>query len=440
MNLLSVSHLGKAYRVYASEFQRIGRWFGLPIKPSEEHWVMKDVSFSIRPGESVGIVGQNGAGKSTLLKMITGTLQPSEGSVQVNGRIAAILELGMGFSLELTGRQNVFHSAGLMGFSVAQIAEAMPEIEAFAEIGEYFDEPVRTYSSGMQMRVAFAVSTAFRPDLLIVDEALSVGDSYFQAKCFKRIKQYREEGMTLILVSHSADDIVRHCERAILLKNGRVGFDGPSREVTNRYLDELFGKKKGVGHETEVASPGLVSEDFLNTKDVFATRAGYNPAEYRWGHGGAAILDYLVIVDGERFPSRIESNSNGDFYFKVRFDADFESVVPGFLIKTLDGIFLYGTNSFVSSRGQSAISVRAGDIRMFRFSLPLNLNAGDHLVSFGISSGNPLMGDLLPLDRRYDAVMLKISRGVQFWGLSDMQAIFNIEYQDPSEAEVVAHD
>lgn len=440
MNLLSVSHLGKAYRVYASEFQRIGRWFGLPIKPSEEHWVMKDVSFSIRPGESIGIVGQNGAGKSTLLKMIAGTLQPSEGSVQVNGRIAAILELGMGFTPELTGRQNVFHSAGLMGFSVAQIAEAMPEIEAFAEIGEYFDEPVRTYSSGMQMRVAFAVSTAFRPDLLIVDEALSVGDSYFQAKCFKRIKQYREEGMTLILVSHSADDIVRHCERAILLKNGRVGFDGSSREVTNRYLDELFGKKKGVGHEAEVASPGLVSEDFLNTNDVFATRAGYNPAEYRWGHGGAAILDYLIIIDGERFPSRIESNSNGDFYFKVRFDADFESVVPGFLIKTLDGVFLYGTNSFVSSRGQSAISVRAGDIRMFRFSLSLNLNAGDHLVSFGISSGNPLMGDLVPLDRRYDAVMLKISRVVQFWGLSDMQATFNIEYQDPSEAEVVTHD
>ena len=440
MNLLSVSHLGKAYRVYASEFQRIGRWFGLPIAPSEEHWVMKDVSFSIRPGESIGIVGQNGAGKSTLLKMITGTLQPSEGSVQVNGRIAAILELGMGFIPELSGRQNVFHSAGLMGFSVVQITEAMSEIEAFAEIGEYFDEPVRTYSSGMQMRVAFAVSTAFRPDLLIVDEALSVGDSYFQAKCFKRIKQYREEGMTLILVSHSADDIVRHCERAILLKNGRVEFDGPSREVTNRYLDELFGKKKGIGHETEVASPGLVSEDFLNTNDVFATRGGYNPSEYRWGHGGATILDYLVIVDGERFPSRIESNSNGDFYFKVRFDADFESVVPGFLIKTLDGVFIYGTNSFVSSRGQSVISVRAGDIRMFKFSVPLNLNAGDHLISFGISSGNPLMGDLTPLDRRYDSLMLNISRLVQFWGISDMQATFNIEYQDPSQAEVEAHD
>nr|BFD40620.1 ABC transporter ATP-binding protein [Pseudomonas sp. FFPRI_1] len=440
MSLLSVSNLGKAYRVYASEFQRIGRWFGLPIKPSEEHWVIKGVNFTIHPGESIGIVGQNGAGKSTLLKMITGTLQASEGSVQINGRIAAILELGMGFTPELSGRQNVFHSAGLMGFSAAEIIGAMPDIEAFAEIGAYFDEPVRTYSSGMQMRVAFAVATAFKPDLLIVDEALSVGDSYFQAKCFKRIKQYRDEGMTLILVSHSADDIVRQCERAILLKNGRVEFDGPSREVTNLYLDELFGKKKGIVHETEVESPGLVSEDFLNADDIFATRGGYNPSEYRWGHGGAAILDYLVIVDGERFPSRIESNSNGDFYFKVRFDADFENVVPGFLIKTLDGVFIYGTNSFVSSRGQIVISVKAGDIRMFKFSVPLNLNAGDHLISFGISSGNPLVGDLIPLDRRYDSVMLNISRVVQFWGISDMQATFNIEYQDSLKVEIVAYD
>lgn len=440
MSLLIVSNLGKAYRVYASEFQRIGRWFGLPIKPSEEHWVMKGVNFSIQPGESIGIVGQNGAGKSTLLKMITGTLQPSEGSVQVNGRIAAILELGMGFSPELSGRQNVFHSAGLMGFSVAQITEVMSDIQAFAEIGEYFDEPVRTYSSGMQMRVAFAVSTAFRPDLLIVDEALSVGDSYFQAKCFKRIKQYREEGMTLILVSHSADDVVRHCERAILLKGGRIELDGPSRDVTNRYLDELFGKKKGADQRDEVPRAGLAQEDFLSSDDVFATRGGYNPAEYRWGHGGAAILDYLVIVDGERFPSRIESNSFADFYFKVKFDADFENVVPGFLIKTLEGIFLYGTNSFVSSRGQAAISVKAGEIKMFKFSLPLNLNTGDFLISFGISSGDPLVGDLVPLDRRYDSVMLKISRAIQFWGISDMGATFNVEYQGVSEVEVVEHD
>lgn len=440
MSLLTVNQLGKSYRVYASEFQRVGRWFGLPIKPTEEHWVMKDVSFTIQRGESIGIVGQNGAGKSTLLKMITGTLQPTEGSVQVNGRIAAILELGMGFSPELSGRQNVFHSAGLMGFSVAQITEAMNDIEAFAEVGEYFDEPVRTYSSGMQMRVAFAVSTAFRPDLLIVDEALSVGDSYFQAKCFKRIKQYREEGMTLILVSHSADDVVRHCERAILLKDGRIKLDGPSRDVTNHYLDELFGKKKTDSQEQDVVTQVLAENDFTATEDVFATRGGYNPAEYRWGHGGAAIIDYLLVVDNERFPSHIESNSHCDFYFKVRFDSDFESVVPGFLIKTLEGIFLYGTNSFVSSRGQALISVKAGDVRIFKFSLSLSLNAGDFLVSFGISSGDPSIGDLVPLDRRYDSIMLKVSRAIQFWGIADMAATFNVEYPGASEIEVVKHD
>jgi len=194
MSLLNVSGLGKAYRTYHSEFQRIARWFYLPSKPRDEHWVLKDINFSIEPGEAIGIVGQNGAGKSTLLKMITGTLQPTEGSIQVNGRIAAILELGMGFNPELTGRQNVHHAAGLMGFSSEQIAGAMDNIESFAEIGEYFDESVRTYSSGMQMRVAFAVATAFRPDILIVDEALSVGDSYFQHKSFERIREFQAQG------------------------------------------------------------------------------------------------------------------------------------------------------------------------------------------------------------------------------------------------------
>ena len=178
----------------------------------------------------------------------------------------------------------------------------------------------------------------------------------------------------------------------------------------------------------------------MATEDVFATRGGYNPAEYRWGHGGAAIIDYVLVVDNERFPSYVESNSHCDFYFKVRFDADYDSVVPGFLIKTLEGIFLYGTNSFVSSRGQTVISVKAGDVRIFKFSLSLSLNAGDFLVSFGISSGDPSMGDLVPLDRRYDSVMLKVSRAIQFWGIADLAATFNVEYPDASEVEVVKHD
>ena len=222
MSLLSVQGLGKAFRSYRSEWHRFARWFGLSVKPREEHWVLRHVSFDIEPGEAIGIVGQNGAGKSTLLKMITGTLKPTEGQVQIHGRIAAILELGMGFNPELTGRQNVHHAAGLMGFTPEQIDAALPDIEAFAEIGDYFGEPVRTYSSGMQMRVAFAVATAWRPEILIVDEALSVGDSYFQHKSFDRIREFQEQGTTLLIVSHDRGAIQSLCDRAILLESGTV--------------------------------------------------------------------------------------------------------------------------------------------------------------------------------------------------------------------------
>lgn len=424
MSLVTVRNLGKAYRSYRSEWQRIARWFFIPLKPSAEHWILDDVSFTIEAGEAIGIVGKNGAGKSTLLKMITGTLQPTRGHVQINGRISAILELGMGFNPELTGRQNVTHVAGLMGFSAEDIERVMPELEAFAEIGEYFDTHVRTYSSGMQMRIAFAVATAFRPDVLIVDEALSVGDAYFQAKCYKRIAEFKAQGTALILVSHSPGDVVKHCERAIMLKDGRVEMDGASRDVTNRYLDELFGKSPVLKAASAEVDQTFSSQMLESDKDEFHTRPGYRKEEYRWGHKGATILDYLTVCDGKQYPSQIESNSPVDFYFKVRFEEDYDSVVPGFLLKTLEGIFLYGTNSFLAGRGAETIRARAGEIKVFRFSVPMHLNDGHYLVSFGVSSGDPLH-DLQPLDRRYDSVLLNVSRSMQFSGIVDMRSTFS---------------
>ena len=205
------------------------------IRPREEHWVLKDVRFSVGPGEAVGIVGQNGAGKSTLLKLITGTTSPTQGQVQLRGSVAAILELGMGFNPDLTGRENAYHSAGLMGYSQADIKRVMPDIEAFAEVGEYFDQPVRTYSSGMQMRVTFSVATAFRPDLLIVDEALSVGDSYFQHKSFDRIREFQSQGCSLLIVSHDRSAVQALCDRAILLEKGCMIKDGNPEEVMDFY-------------------------------------------------------------------------------------------------------------------------------------------------------------------------------------------------------------
>lgn len=423
---LRLEGVGKAYRHWGSEWLRAASWFGLPVRPKEEHWIVRNVTLTIGAGEAVGVVGRNGAGKSTLLKLITGTTQPTEGRISRGGRIAAILELGMGFNPDLTGRQNCFHSAGLMGYTQQQIEGMMPAIEAFAEVGEYFDEPVRTYSSGMQVRVAFAVATAFRPDILIVDEALSVGDAYFQAKCFKRVQEFKEQGTTLILVSHSVGDIVKHCDRVIFIKDGGVHADGPSREISNLYLDELFGRKTGNAVVAEPDGPTSPPNSMgAGIEDLFHTRRGYNKGEHRWGQGGARIIDYAVVSCGEEHPARLDSGARTEFMMKVVFDQDVESAVPGILIKTLEGLFLYGTNSFLASSGAKVISAKAGDVLVCAFQLPMNVNEGHYMVSLGISSGDPL-SELTPLDRRYDSILLDVSRPMQFWGIVDLHAEFSV--------------
>lgn len=426
MSLLSVRDVGKVFCRYATEWQRIARWFGASVKPLDQHWVARHISFELNAGESIGIVGRNGAGKSTLLKMITGTMLPSEGQIRMNGRIAAILELGMGFNPEFSGRQNARHALELMGFGHAQIDAVMPEIADFADIGDYFDQAVRTYSTGMQARVAFAAATAFKPDLLIVDEVLSVGDAFFQAKCFERIARYRQQGMTLILVTHSVADVVTHCNRALLLRQGRLIEDGSPAHVTNLYLDDLFGHGNAPASGLLNASPTATFAEEDGAAERFHTRPGYRKEEHRWGQGGAVILDYRIVADGKPYPPRIESGAETEFFFKARFDTAFDAVMPGLLIKTIDGVFLYGTNAFSASGGRIApIAVQAGEILVFRFVCALALNEGHYLISFGISAGDPLQ-TLTPLERRYDAVLVDVGRKVPFWGLADLRSTFDI--------------
>ena len=365
MSLLSVKNLGKAYRVYASEFQRIGRWFGLPTRPSEEHWVLKHINFSIEPGEAIGIVGQNGAGQSTLLKMITGTLQPTEGTVTVNGRIAAILELGMGFSPELTGRQNVYHAAGLMGFSADQIHEVIDDIEAFAEIGEYFNEPVRTYSSGMQMRVAFAVATAIRPEILIVDEALSVGDSYFQHKSFDRIREFQQQGTTLLIVSHDRGSIQALCDRAILLESGTVIKDGKPEEVMDFY-NAIIAEKENATVSVRQLEDGSIQ-----------TRSGSGEAtiESVSLHDAAGqMVEYVPV--GEPVTLRI----------KTQINADIPELVVGYLIKDRLGQPVFGTNTHHLDCKLTDLS--AGESPEYRFDFSANLGVGSYSVAVALHTAD----------------------------------------------------
>jgi lipopolysaccharide transport system ATP-binding protein len=233
--VLDVAGVGKNYIAYRSNFQRFAGWFGVAVVPQSEYWAVRDVSFQLYAGEALALIGQNGAGKSTLLKLITGTVQPTVGHVARPGPISAILELGLGFNPEFTGRENVYQAGGLLGHSRELLDQLMPDIEAFAEIGEFFDKPIRVYSSGMMARLAFALATAKRPDVLIVDEVLSVGDSYFQHKSFARIRKFKEDGTALLFVTHSMADVRTLCERVILLDKGCVLKDGAPDEVVDFY-------------------------------------------------------------------------------------------------------------------------------------------------------------------------------------------------------------
>lgn len=361
---LHVSGLGKAYRKWGSEWSRVASWFGLPLRPRSEHWVLRDVSFSIGAGETVGIVGQNGAGKSTLLKLITGTAQPTVGAITRSGRVAAILELGMGFNSDLTGRENVMHSAGLMGYSQEQITSAMDEIEAFAEIGEYFDQPVRTYSSGMQMRVAFSVATAFRPDLLIVDEALSVGDTYFIHKCFKRIREFKAAGTALLIVSHDPSAVISLCDRAILIERGKVLMDGDAVGVMD-YYNALVAQKEG-----DAAIQQLIDE-----RGALVTVSGTGEATIEkvfFTDAAGAALEFIAVGQRVRLCIDIQSIQAVD------------RLVVGYLIKDRLGQAVFGTNT--DHTRQVLEHLAAGECIRMVSEFDANLGAGSYSVSVALSS------------------------------------------------------
>ena len=257
-NALEVKNISKIYKSYSSNLARVASWFGLASKKYSQTQVLYDVDFSVKHGETIGIIGQNGAGKTTLLKIITGTLKASGGSIKTTGAICSILELGMGFHPDLSGEENVYHTAGLMGHSKEQIDEKLEYIKSFADIGEYCYEPVRLYSSGMQVRLAFAIVTAWQPSILIIDEALSVGDAYFQHKSFARIKELKDAGTTLLLVSHDLPAIASICSRAILLDKGKILKDDEPSAVID-YYNALISQKEGVSIEQSSNENGAIT-------------------------------------------------------------------------------------------------------------------------------------------------------------------------------------
>lgn len=368
--VLQVAGLGKSYRRYRREWHRFLAWAGVGKPNWQENWVLREISFSLRKGEAVGIMGRNGAGKSTLLKLITGTMRASEGDIRVSGNVAALLELGLGFNPELTGRQNAYHSASLMGHSRATIEQAMPEIEEFAEIGSYFDQPLRTYSSGMQVRVAFATATAFRPDILIVDEALSVGDAAFQHKCFKRIREFRAFGTTLLFVSHDLASILSICDRAILLDRGRFVAEGPPQDVYDLYQAILLGEEAPTLIEQKEISGG--------TQLIYGSREAELTEVYLEDEYGKRIE---MVVVGATVTLVVKALVN--------------KVVPlltaAYVISDRLGNYIFGMNTHDWNRPVS--DPKVGESVTFRFTFSANLGAGSYSIATALMRTNNLADD-----------------------------------------------
>lgn len=364
MESLKVSGLGKAYKQYAGRWARLAEWI-IPGGKARHHlhWVLQNINFSLMPGEAMGIIGINGAGKSTLLKMIAGTIQPTLGEIKVNGRLAALLELGMGFHPDFTGRENAMMAGQLLGHTSAEMLAAMHDIIQFAEIDDYIDQPVRVYSSGMQMRLAFSVATAFRPDVLVVDEALSVGDAYFQHKSFERIRKYRALGTTLLIVSHDKAAIQSICDRAILINGGHLVHEGKPEDIMNYYNALLADKGR---HEIE----------FNHTNS--------GQTQVVSGTGEASIQGVRLL---DAHGNSVEVVGVGQIVHlevRVRINQDLPELVMGCLIKDRLGQDIFGTNTHHLK--QALHGLVEGEEMIFAIEFPANLGVGSYSIAIALHS------------------------------------------------------
>lgn len=444
---IEIDNVSKCYQVYDNPIKRLKEFIVPKVHHRtgkvarlyhDEFWALQDISFRLKKGETVGIVGKNGSGKSTLLQIIAGTLTPTSGSVKLHGRVAALLELGAGFNNDFSGRENIYLNAALLGLTRAEIEEKLDDVISFADIGHFIDSPVRAYSSGMLVRLAFAIQAQIEPEILIVDEALAVGDARFQAKCFARLKQLKENGTSILFVSHATEQIVTHCDSAILINDGVMLMQDSPRVVVNKYLDLLFGKtneKEAVADEIESNIEQQRKEEkkqeLLSGKNwvrdglSFEQRPNYNPSEYRWGDLKAEIVDYQLVQDDKQYPLVIEGERAIHLQFYVRFKEAVYRPIFGFALKTKEGVTIYNTNSEFQNIDMSR-QFNAGDIIHASLSMPVNLASGDYFISVGIASCDE-GGSVVPHDRRYDSIHLSVLNRVQFIGLVNLDTHISLQ-------------
>lgn len=485
---LRVENVSKMYRLFGSRGDRLkealnpfGRRYHKPF------WALRDISVEVPRGQTVGILGMNGSGKSTLLQIIAGVLTPTTGRVVMEGRLAALLELGAGFNLDLSGRENVVMNSTIMGLTRRQIQSRIAEIEAFADIGDFFDQPVKTYSSGMFVRVAFAAAIHVDPEVLIVDEALSVGDARFQEKSYRKFSSFKEAGKTIIYVTHDRSSVLQLCDFAILLHQGELVEVGEPSAIVNLYSEILgFGDLRSVSRRRK-ATAGLLPNAAEGGKgpavvtalhpgeprlpppqkepqgesqagsrlaptdpspplpavpdaaaavsawlgrtvgeDRCAENPTFNKDEHVWGDGRARIVDYLIVGKGQVNPLTIESGTQLDIYLKVAFEADMAGPLVGIGVRTPKGVIAFSTHSGWAADTPNA-PVKAGEVHAYRYRLTASLQSGPWFLQLAVAAEQDKMCQI-----RTNMALLEMTSATRFDGLTQLPCAFEALGPDPA--------
>ena len=371
---INVDNVSKIYRLYNKPSDRLKEALGFSKKKLyQEHYALNNVSFEVRKGETVGIIGTNGSGKSTILKIITGVLNPTQGNVSIQGRISALLELGAGFNMEYTGIENIYLNGTMMGFSEEEINAKMDDILSFADIGDFVHQPVKTYSSGMFVRLAFAVAINIDPEILIVDEALSVGDVFFQVKCYHKFEEFKKMGKTILFVSHDLGSISKYCDRVILLNKGVKEAEGKPKEIVDLY------KQLMAQNDAPTDVPKTVVEN--NQQGMWKQYLNNNPKFQDYGEKHGEIVDYAIIDETGKITSNIQKNTEFTIKMKVRFHKELQEPIFAFTIKDLQGTEVTGTNTMYEDIPVGP--VKAGEERVIEFKQNMNLQGRDYMLSLG---------------------------------------------------------
>ena len=419
---IKITNLTKIYKLYARNRDRLKDSLGLSKKAAyKEHYALKNVDMEVKTGESVGIIGVNGSGKSTILKIITGVLNATSGDVQINGRISALLELGAGFNMEYTGLENVYLNGTMMGFTEKEIDERLQDILDFADIGDFVYQPVKTYSSGMFVRLAFAVAINIDPEILIVDEALSVGDVFFQAKCYHKFEEFKKMGKTILFVSHDLTSIAKYCDRVILLNKGVKLAEGNPKDMVNMYKKLLVHQ---LDEETleDVSGKSAIGEK-SEDKSAWKNNFEVNPTVNDYGERQAEIVDFAIIDQYGAYSSIIEKGSVYKVKAKIHFHETVKNPIFTITIKNKQGTDITGTNTMFERIETGTVG--AGEDRIVTYEQQMNLQGGDYLLSLGCTG---YVGDnFVVYHRLYDLVSFNVLSDKNTVGFFDMNSNITVE-------------